>query len=171
MAHLRRTRRTSVTASLWKRRASCTRVQAEATRDSTSWPSGGRPQVCHGDGGQGEVEGLGEVVLGELPLLPVLGGRLEGPGRGVGEEEGRGPVEQAAVGELDGSLGPADEARVEGRERAAEPHVEAVEAGRGVGEVPGDEHEDEEDREDPGEDLAHRAPPRRKRFQRPCGSQ
>src|SRR6476619_958193 len=130
----------------------------------------GRAKLGHDVGRQGEVEGLGEVVLGELALLAVVGRCLERPGRGVGEDQRRGAVEQAAVGELHGGLGPADETGVERGEGAAEPHVQPVEPGGGVGEVPGRDDEDEQDREDPGEDLAHRPPPRRKLFQRPCGS-
>src|SRR6478752_3665511 len=118
-----------------------------------------------------DVEGLGEVALGLLALLPVLRRSLERVRGRVGHDEGGGAVEQPAVGELDGGLGPTHEAGVERGERAAEAHVEPVEAGRRVRQVPGDDDEDEQDGEDPRQQLAHRVlPPGRNRLQRAGGS-
>ena len=66
--HLRRTRRTSVTASLWNRRASWTRTSSVGGPGQRLRRAARRcPQRVDGDRAQRDVERLGEVVLDRLP--------------------------------------------------------------------------------------------------------
>ena len=159
IVHLRRTRRTSVTASLWKRRASCTRVQAEASRVDAGPARAASPGATATTAGvRARSSASVRSLSASSRASPCSAGASSDSAAALARSRDVAPSSRPLCGELDGGLGPAHEPGVEGREGAAEAHVEAVEAGRGVGEVPGDDDEDEEGREDPGEQLGHRRP-------------
>ena len=162
IVHLRRTRRTSVTASLWKRRASCTRVQrrrdpvderparARSTRSASTTARG-----------QGQLERLGEVALG---LLARASPCSAGASRRLAPRRRRGAVRSPRRADRcwRARRPPRPGARARASRAASvplEPDVQPVEPGGGVGEVPRDDDEDEEDREDPGEDARSPAAP------------
>ena len=65
----------------------------------------------------------------------------------------------AGVGQLEGGLGASYELGVQGAERALDPGVDAVQAGRGVGEVPGDERGEGDGQGDPAQASFTTRPP------------
>ena len=127
-------------------------------------------QLGHDLGGQGRPQRLAEVALDLLAPAEVLaveqvvghrllGGALDRLGRGVGDEQGAGGVEHAAVRELEGGLGPADERGVERRHGALDLGVQPVEAGGRVGQVPRDADDEDDEERRQLQDVDHQLPP------------
>ncbi len=127
----RRTRRTSRVASLWNRRASCTRRPPAAIRSrasATRSPSRSRSVGDH-LAGQGRPQRLAEVALDLLAPAEVLaveqvaghrllGRALDRLGGGVGDEQRAGRVEHARCSRARGRPRPGAPARRRGRDIA-----------------------------------------------------